>query len=168
MSPQKDSGLLGSLLATVSALQHFSNEKMMSLLVKGSDQHSQRLMAKQLDKPDFSIVWEPYSRQPPRGTLLTVPSQPGNMPLVVTSVAKNISQNVEDAQRVLQARKGGGRLEETPPRTARGFSHLLLTPSLSPRIPKGCQLINSSLSTCVASNNMPGASRDSNPGPLER
>lgn len=130
---------------------------MMSLLVKGSDQHSQRLMAKQLDKPDFSIVWEPYSRQP-RGTLLTVPRQQSNMPVVVTSIAKNISENVEDAQRVLQARKGGGRLEEMPPRTARGVSHLLPTPSLSPGISKGCQLINSSLSTRVASNNMLGAS----------
>lgn len=83
----------------------------MSLLVNGSDQHSQRLKAKQLDKSDFFIVWEPYScqRDPvdcPWPTLLIVP-----MPLMVTSIAKNISQNVEDAQRVLQARKGGGRLE---------------------------------------------------------
>lgn len=47
------------------------------------------------------------------------------------------------------------------------FFHLLPTPSLSSRISKGCQLINSSLPAHGASNNMLGASRDSNPGPLE-
>ena len=77
MSSQKDPGLLGSFLVTVDALKHLSNERTISLLVQGSDQQSQRLIGKQLEKPDFSIVSEPYSYQP-RGCLWTAPANQVN------------------------------------------------------------------------------------------
>lgn len=101
---------------------------MISPLVKESDRHSKGLMARLLEKPGSSTVSELYSHQ--RRTLVDCPQQTRLQASLLLPISMDISKTAEDAQRVLQAKKHDGVLEEMPPQTARAFFHLLPTLSL--------------------------------------
>lgn len=161
-SSQKDPGLLASVLVTVCALRHL-NERMISLWVKGSDQHGQRLNGKAASEARLFCHLRallPSTQRTPEEH----PRQSRSHACLLSLKSQGYLTVVEAAERVLQARRQDGWLEKMPRQTA----SVLLTAdskSLSPRVSKGCQLIHLNLSASVGSNSILSTCTDNDPGP---
>lgn len=164
---QKDPGLPASILVTVSALQHLSNERMISLLVKESDQHSQRLNGKAAREARLFYCLRALFSSTQETCWLSPTNQVTGL-FVVTSLRGHLKncRGSPEGPAGKETWQSAGRNASTDSR--RVFSLIADSESLSPRISKGFQLINLNLSTSVGSNNTLGACRDSNLGPLYR